>query len=338
MTRFAPQSPLSPEDTRGTMGRVEPAGSRQTEGIAVMTVRTGMALLLAAACGAAAVTGVTGAAAEESVEVDHLFVRYDFNFGGFSMGGAELHTEFSEDSYEARSQLTTDGLAEAFFRSRYEIVSRGKLDGRTVKPVRYDSEFRGVKGKYQFVTIDYRPDTWPILTHADPPYGNKLEKRPVPEKLKWNTVDPLSAWAWLVAGSTASDDQPCGKVIPIFDAVRRYDLELEFTESRDDYRLGPSWGKPTYEGKAYHCKMVYRRIAGFKQKKGRDFDELPIPALDLWMAPVGERDFLVPLRLVAHTEWGDVVLIAKKISNQKKNRPPLVVEARCLGTVEQAPC
>lgn len=302
-----------------------------------MNSRTVSGVIVAVTLGAFAVTA-NEVAAEDTEVVDHLFVRYDFNFGGFNLGGAELHTEFSDDAYEAKSKLRTGGLAEAFFRSRYEIVSRGVLDGRVVKPVVYDSEFKGVKGKYQFVTIDYRPDTWPILTHSDPPYEKKIKRRPVPKKLKWNTVDPLSAWAYLVAGSTATEDQPCGKTIPIFDAVRRYNLELSLVEKREDYRLGPSWGKPTYEGEAYRCKMVYRRLAGFKKKKGRDFDELPIPALDLWMAPVGERGFLVPLRLVAHTEWGDVVLIAKKIGTKKKKRAPLQVVAKCTGDVEKAPC
>jgi hypothetical protein len=314
--------------------------SLQTGGMPAMTLRTIFRTLLAASLGAAVMTAAGGAAAQEQEKevVDHLLVRYDFNFGGFNMGGAELHTEFSDDAYEARSKLQTGGLAEAFFRSRYEIVSKGFLDGRLVKPISYDSHFKGVKGKYQYVTIDYRPDTWPILTRADPPYGKKIEKRPVPKEMKWNTVDPLSAWAYLVAGSTASDEEPCGRVIPIFDAVRRYDLELDYVESREDYRLGPSWGKATYEGKAYRCKMVYRRLAGFKNKDGRDFDELPIPALDLWMAPVGERGLLVPLRLVAHTEWGDVVLIAKNISVKKKERPALQVVAKCTSDVEKAPC
>lgn len=302
-----------------------------------MTIRKVLGALLTVGLGAA-LPAAMGAAAEESEVVDHLFVRYDFNFGGFNMGGAELRTEFSDDAYVAKSKLKTGGLAEAFFRSRYQIVSKGFLDGRVVKPILYDSNFKGRKNEYQLVTIDYRPDTWPILRHSDPSYEKKIKKRPVPKKLKWNTVDPLSAWAYLIAGSTASSKQPCGRVIPIFDAVRRYDLELSYVETRDDYRLGPSWGKAIYEGKAYRCKMVYRRLAGFKKKEGRDFDELPIPALDLWMAPVGERGFLVPLRLVAHTEWGDVVLIAKKIRAKKKERPVLTVEARCTGEAEKAPC
>lgn len=266
--------------------------------------------------------------AQDQEPAEQVFVKYDFNFGGFNMGGAELTTDFTDTAYAASSKLRTGGLAEAFFKSRYTTSVVGKREDKSIRPVRYDSEFKGVKGKYQLLTIEYRPDTWPMLTRADPPYDKKIKKRPVAEKLKWRTMDPLSAWIHMIAGVTADEKQPCGRKVPIFDGVRRYNLELSYEKDDPDFRLGPSWGKALYEGKAYVCKMIYRRIAGFKNK-GRESDELPIPPLELWVAPIGKSGYLVPLRVIAHSEYGDVVLIARKIKVKDRQRPILKVEASC---------
>ncbi len=268
----------------------------------------------------------------------HLTVSYDFNAGGLNVGEAKLTATIDGDQYVATSKMKTAGLAEVFFKSRYMVLGTGRLgdaapdaDVRAlgaVRPSRYDSEFEGLDTT-KLVTLLYDQSGLPGPVAADPPYGKTQLKYPVSEAEQRASVDPMSAWIHMITGASATADAPCGQTVPIFDGRRRYDLDFELVGEEP---LTVKRGKTRYDGPAFRCRMIYRPVEGFKQDDEDDGDALPIPPLEVWVvemagddAPAGAEPFRVPIKLLAATPIGSVVMIADDIDfspiTDKRRKP-----------------
>jgi hypothetical protein len=146
----------------------------------------------------------------------------------------------------------------------------------------------------------------PSQADANPAYD--LSRFPVSDEQKLNTVDPVSAAMFVTLGSSASAADKCGRVVPVFDGKRRYNLTFKFLND-DTISLGRdsfNGGKPV---PAYHCQVSYERVAGFKPSK----KPIKVPPLDVWMAPFPGTDFMVPVRLQASTDFGGVIARAVRL-------------------------
>ncbi len=259
--------------------------------------------------------GLTAASARAE-DPRYLTVHYAFNAGGLSVGKARLTAVVQDGRYVATSRMRTAGLADVLFKSRYDILATGTVEtGATasaVRPSRYDSDFEGSSGS-KLVTLVYDNTGLPMPVVADPPYGKTQLKYPVPESDQRAAVDPMSAWVHQIVGIALSEAQPCGQVIPIYDGRRRYNLNYEFLAEET---LTVTRGDMDYEGPAVRCGMVYEPVSGFKADQMDANDGLPIPPLQLWLAemgPEGAAPFHVPLRLIAETPIGSVVMIAERV-------------------------
>lgn len=238
------------------------------------------------------------------VPAQEVAINYDFNLGGFSLGSGRLRATFTDDTYEASTDLRTGGLADWLFQSRYLNTSAGARDGRRIFPAHYTSDFRGKNDDdYQVVRIAY-DETTPYLVEADPSYGRRLERFPVTDEQREDSFDPLNAAIHLVTGMTFSEDLPCGDTVQIFDGRRRYDLTMTHVGTEDiRVRNGQVW-----DGPATVCELNYEEVAGFKPQP--EDDELPRPPMTLHIAHVEDGDFYIPLRVRAPTPIGGVVMVA----------------------------
>jgi len=268
-----------------------------------------------------------GAATQEAVPVRtpdtaHIRVDFAFNYGGFQLGEATLRADFRDGTFEATSDMQTKGLADSLFQSTYKVWSTGTYTPGTVTPARYTNDFQGKGDKYQKVDMRYDADGYPLDPEADPTYEKFLKKRPVTREQRAGAVDPMSAWIHMLTAATASGANPCGTTIPIFDGRRRYDLVFTFVKN-DEISVGR--GGKTYKGPAFHCRMRFQPIAGYKQERmerfEQDEDALPIPDMDVWMVHLREEgrpaasmpNYLVPIKIMSDTPLGAVVMIAEKI-------------------------
>ncbi len=238
------------------------------------------------------------------VPAQRVAINYDFNLGGFSLGSGQLRATFTDDTYEASTDLRTGGLADWLFQSRYLNTSAGSRDGRVIHPDHYTSDFRGKRDDdYQIVRIGY-DDTTPYLVEADPSYGRRLERFPVTDEQREGSFDPLNAAIHLVTGMTFSAERPCGENVRIFDGRRRYDLIMTHVgEEEVSIRNGEVW-----DGAATVCELNYEEVAGFKPQP--EDDELPRPPMTLYIGHVEDGDFYIPLRVRAPTPIGGVVMVA----------------------------
>lgn len=241
-----------------------------------------------------------------------LQVDYKFTAIGLKMGELRLRAHIAEGRYWATSYLRTGGLAELFFKSRYNVIAVGRVTpGASILPSRYDSDFTGKKSS-KLVSLVFDGTGLPQATAAQPTYGQLLTLWPVSDDAKRGSVDPMSAWIHFLTRITVADGKPCGTAIPVFDGRRRYDLDLDY---RGTETVRIKKGK-IYKGPAHRCAFLYKRIEGFKEKEMGE-DALPIPPLEAWIAPMTTPQgapILVPLRVEADAPLGKVKLKIQRLT------------------------
>ena len=103
----------------------------------------------------------------------------------------------------------------------------------------------------------------------------------------------------------ATADSLCQGRLPIFDGKARYNLRFEEGPVR-------SIRTRAWRGDAQVCYAYYEPISGY------DADEYPSDSdiadpITLWMAPVGDGDVYVPVKIRANTGFGGITVNARSI-------------------------
>lgn len=280
-------------------------------------------VLLTALAGAstAAVTGAhaaggTAADAEAGVKTTNLQLVWGLYLGGIALGKIGFNTTIEGARYSAYSQLETQGIVNSFWESRIRADSSGEVRPMRLVPKAYNSDYVSERST-QIVNLGY-VDGFPARLTAEPEYD--LTRFPVPDAEKDGTIDPLSAMVFAVAGVTASEGEPCGTVIPVFDGRRRYNINL-------DYARTVPVDHADYRGGALECTMEYEQLAGFKPNL--DPDKRPFPRIHALLAPIERVDepgrlAYIPLKVWAETAFGVAVANARHVTvNNAKPVPAL---------------
>jgi hypothetical protein len=257
---------------------------------------------LAIATGAQAAGGSGGEAPAQAGST--LQVAMTLYAGGVTLGKVDLNTTVRGDQYHSVSNLSTGGVVNAFWQSEIQATSTGTVAPKNFHPGLYDSFYTGRSDKKQEVSLTYDA-SGPVRLYADPPYPTTgYEVTPAQQR---GTLDPLSAITFFVSGVATSAENPCGVTLPVFDGRRRYDVEL--TKVKD---TTVSMDNGLYKGKAVLCEAKYKQLAGYKPrviKEGANF-----PLISAWIATVSSnvtgRNYVVPLRVWANTEYGVIAAVA----------------------------
>ncbi|HUJ03159.1 MAG TPA: DUF3108 domain-containing protein, partial [Rhizomicrobium sp.] len=145
---------------------------------------------------------------------------------------------------------------------------------------------------------------------ADPPYS--LTKYPVSDEEKKHALDPMSAATSILAGVTADAQNPCGKLAPVFDGRRRYNIEFTYVK---DQKIKLDDG--LFDGTAHLCTIKYHQIAGYKPKmikEGQSWPTIYGLFADVPGANAPNGHYIVALKLWASTEWGTVSVELTKLN------------------------
>jgi uncharacterized protein DUF3108 len=226
--------------------------------------------------------------------------------GGINLGTVGIKTSFSGDSYSSVSRLKTAGVLNSFYEAVIDASAVGTLAGDVVHPQKYDSSYNGEKSN-QRVSLAYA-SSGGIQLFSEPAYD--VNRFPVSEDQKRDTVDPLSGIVFAISGVSITPEKKCGDTVRVFDGRRRYDVELTYVAQEN---VSTSGG---YSGPTTKCEMRYKQIAGFKQT----LTKTPLPTISVWFAtfptkePGPVKAFAVPVRLIADTPFGAAIAHARKIT------------------------
>jgi len=253
----------------------------------------------------APVLGAGGETVDRSTPTSTLELSYDLYVGGISLGKVAMSARFQGSDYKAISTLETSGIVNAFWQSKIEAASNGLAHQGDVRPALYDSYSRNRKDERRQVTLTFGPEG-PKSLFSDPPYPETQYK--VSEDQQRRTLDPLSAAVFLTTNVNAANGKPCETVAPVFDGRRRYDVSLSFLKQAD-VRMDNG----VYRGPVSVCQVRYNQIAGYQQTLVEQGKKLP--PMFAWVTPMRSkldpsRQFMLPLRVWAETEYGIVVALA----------------------------
>jgi hypothetical protein len=240
-----------------------------------------------------------------------LDLGYEIRMGGLLLASIDLKAIMESGHYVVTSLIATKGLADFFASSNVQALATGDVNGHSVVPRTYNSDIEG-GNKHQLVGLLFG-DKGPTSIDAAPPYDARF---PVSDEQKLSSVDPVSSLLYVALGQSATQQAPCGVSVPVFDGRRRYDLKLSF-DKNDDVSTGR---KGPYNGPALHCIARYQRVAGFKPPKhGHKVSE--IPPIDVWLAPLSDGSFLVPVRMQLDSEFGGIVAKAVRLKFSEPGHP-----------------
>jgi hypothetical protein len=216
-------------------------------------------------------------------------------------GHTTYHVTYSGSTYQATSHFNTSGLVSVFWQAQISAGVSGWLSRHKIAPFIYDSYTRRSGGKFQQVKLSFQKAGPPIL-FASPPYDTK--RYPVSTKEQESGIDPMSAISFILTGMSATPQQPCGRVVRVFDGRRRYDIVFTFLHDDSVSHLHFQPGD-----RLHVCALQYRQIAGFKPNLLRGKNLWPpiyAQVLDITTptAPLGR--YLIPVKLWSNTEWGQV--------------------------------
>jgi Protein of unknown function (DUF3108) len=237
-----------------------------------------------------------------------LDITYDLFAGPFALGKVGVHQVFQGAGYKANSTLKTSGIINLFWRSVIDANATGTLQNGHLQPAFYDSHSVNHADKKRQVSLSYSANSPPVL-FAKPPYSTK--KYPVSDEQKKDTLDPVSAVAFMTAGVSANSKVPCGSVAPVFDGARRYDVAVDYMKTDNIHT-----DNGLYNGPAFVCQIHYRQIAGYKQKVLSD--NAKFPDIFAWVASMPSRSnpsrrYLVPVRIWATTMFGTISATASHV-------------------------
>ena len=154
-----------------------------------------------------------------------LSLRYGLYWAGFQI--ATLTLEHEVDATRYRSQLLVEsvGLVEKLVHYRAKTVATGELgEGNRLLPVTYRSEYRSRKKDRRSI-VRFDPASGDVV-ELDLSKRGKPVKSKVPEALRKNVVDPLTAFLRL-RDHVAAAGEGEAFAAQIFDGRRRYDLAAE---------------------------------------------------------------------------------------------------------------
>src|SRR5581483_8267014 len=84
-----------------------------------------------------------------AANTDSLDAGYTIAFWTIPFGHTNYHGTFTDGGYSAASHFETTGIISAFWKSIIDASVSGHFDGRTVKPLVYDSYNRRSSKKVQ---------------------------------------------------------------------------------------------------------------------------------------------------------------------------------------------
>lgn len=241
------------------------------------------------ACSAAA--QITGGRAEDALRSAEL------SFGVFALGAKGLDVvldlQREDGTLHVETAMRTSGALNMLmrFESKARVAALVRDDG--LQPLRYLIESDGRWSK-RSLRMTWGPDGLPEAV-IEPEPEDDHDREPVPDALKRNALDPMTAVA--ARALKGSAEPPCAGSDAVYDGRRRYNLHYQ--------PIGPEELKPhnrsAYAGPAFRCKVMIEPVAGYTRSwlaENRDADERPThiwlaqpPGASLWLPVQSESSF-----------------------------------------------
>lgn len=226
---------------------------------------------------------------------ERLSLVYEFHSGGFSVGSITVDLTIADGRYRMATMLQTTGIIGFLTGFVSAAETEGRIGGGAALPSihRVDNLWRGDK-RWARALYGSKVPTFEVAPPA------AADNRPeVPAEQTADTIDPLSAALTL---AMAGADAQAGRLIPVYDGRRRYDLMVQ--------ALAPDQlHEQTYQGPAVRLDVRWTRNGGFAKPSLFMPSTLPDSGT-IWVAPPRPESLALPLpvRIESDSPFGVTVI------------------------------
>jgi hypothetical protein len=220
-----------------------------------------------------------------------MLARYEVRAAGMQVMDVEALFDLDGPRYRVRTRIRTTGVVGVFSASDQVTSSEGAWRGADPVPARYRVEGTWRGGK-RAVVMDWPSPDQPVLSLLEPP--NEADREPVPEALRRNTVDALSALAKLTR--TVALTGRCDAAAAVYDGRRRAD----YTVQTEGLQVLPPEGG--FGGEALRCAFESRLLAGRRGDQDAEAARKPQPATAWLGRPLPDRH-AIPVRIEMPSRW-----------------------------------
>ena len=226
------------------------------------------------------------------------------SFSGMPVGKFFYSVTLDGDRYAIRAKGGTGGVAAVAASAKGTATSTGRLDTTGPVPAAHDVRWRDGRKKKRG-TMTMRLENGRVASLALKPRRKRKGAVPVTKAHLAGVIDPASAMI-VPAPAKADGTAVCGRRLPVFDGVNRYDLVMRHARTERVEAEG-------YRGPVHVCAVTYVPVAGHKPGR-KSLKRLARATIEMTYAPLdggvwGLWSFAVP------TKWGTVRGVARRFGH-----------------------
>jgi hypothetical protein len=227
-----------------------------------------------------------------------MHMSYTGSALGLHVMQLQAAVSMDQAGYRIDVAFHTVGLLAIFVHSEQHLVVWGAWQGDQAEPLRFWS-WGHLRGAVRETLIDYEAGE-PMIRRLTPP--DEADREPVPEALRGDTIDTLSAIALLVRH--VADTGTCDGQTRVFDGRRVSEIAARTVGLA---MVGHGEGGP-FQGQTLRCDFTGQQLAGFLHDAGLDWQHRPHHGA-AWIAKVVPSGPPIPVRLTFETRWvGDIAM------------------------------
>ena len=244
-----------------------------------------------------------------------VHMSYSGSALGFEVMKLEAAVSIGESGYHVGVAFRTVGLLSIFARSEMQTTVWGDWRGGTPAPWHFWASGL-LRGAARETLIDY-DNGWPTVRTLIP--ANDGEREEVPEPARGETIDTLSAVAFLIR--RVADTGRCDGRVRVFDGRRLTEIGAHTVGQLvlADGEAG------AYAGEGVRCDFTGRQLAGFLLDDSA-WQHQPHDGA-AWLARAVPGGPPVPVRLTFQARWvGEINLVLKSAGPGPLESAPLLRE------------
>jgi len=237
------------------------------------------------------------------VHAADLYMKYKLFAVGLPIGSGVMSVDFSKDSYSIDANGGTAAFGKLVSDGKGSVNVRGNIASGTLQPNKFDLE---VRSDDENGTISMQMKEGSVKKVAvNPPQDRMNQRIKVTSDHLKNVLDPLTAAVFPAPKGLSAES--CNRTLELFDGKERYNVHLSYKSKR---QAKTSDGR--FNGDVLVCRARYEPVSGHRPKRKTIQELAKNKSMEIWLAPVGDRPYLVPLRASIKVSFGSLVVKAEK--------------------------
>jgi hypothetical protein len=237
-----------------------------------------------------------------------LYLKYKLYALSLPIGSGTMSVDVGEETYSASAEGQTAAFGKLVSDGKGSVKARGGVSGSALQPDSYAYDIRS-DDETGTVAMSLRAGKVDKVS-VKPPQDRMKERIKVTDAHLKGILDPLSAAILPSAKGLAKE--ACNRTVRIFDGKERYDVHLRYKS-----RTSTKTSDGRFKGDVLVCGVRYEPISGHRPKR-KSIQELAAnKSMEVWLAQIGDKPFLVPLRASISLPFGTLVVEAEKFKLSK---------------------